>query len=357
MRWWDKEGEDTVVKAFLHHGCQTHSHVPGGRGPLLAWLRSQFPATLLVQWEVRHSPSHHTKGCPQKNRRGLPRHRRFSGMGLQSDCELESHSETEKLEPWCIETSVIHVFSVLYFDKTTVTLCRIKWKIKITVVVFQVQISIQHLFNWFLQIDDQLSADTVQRACSSTGFSTSFFSNSRFQASIANIYLSNAKVDAVYVLSDKHHFDSETFQEGRDIITAGTHHQFCTRDISDDTPKVTRRLEGNKGLRVKMRPLKELREKGIYQFNLLVISFFCGAKTITHNLHFCKKGFCGQRSEFIVKKKIRFNFISNKMLLHFAPTSIRCGGVSAVKASVKQEKFVAGRWTLGGILHPLQVKS
>lgn len=45
------------------------------------------------------------------------------------------------------------------------------------------------------------------------------------------------------------------------------------------------------------------------------------------------------------------------MLLHFAPTFIRYGGVSAVKASAKQEKFVAGGWTLGGILHTLQVKS
>lgn len=99
-------------------------------GPLLAWLHSQFPATLVVKWEIRHSPSHHTKGCFQKNCRGLPRHCRFSGMGLQSDCELESHSETENLDPLCISTSVIRVFSVLYTPRTSGR-CRMKWKVEV----------------------------------------------------------------------------------------------------------------------------------------------------------------------------------------------------------------------------------
>ncbi|XP_054460556.1 von Willebrand factor A domain-containing protein 7 [Anoplopoma fimbria] len=100
-----------------------------------------------------------------------------------------------------------------------------------------------------LIIDDSLSADNVQRACSSTGTSTFLLSTVMFRTSIANMYFSNAKVDVVYALSEEHHFDDETFQGGRDVITAG---------------------------------------------------------------------------------------------------------VSAVKASVKLESFVAGRWTLGGVFHTLQ---
>lgn len=48
------------------------------------------------------------------------------------------------------------------------------------------------------------------------------------------MYFSNAKVDVVFALSEVHHFDDETFQEGRDVITAGTHHCLCTKDINDD---------------------------------------------------------------------------------------------------------------------------
>ncbi|KAG7485170.1 hypothetical protein JOB18_004258 [Solea senegalensis] len=70
-----------------------------------------------------------------------------------------------------------------------------------------------------LTIDDSLSADSVQRACSSTG--GSFLSSLRYRASIAEMCFSNAKVDVVFALSEKHHFDSETFQKGRDIITSG----------------------------------------------------------------------------------------------------------------------------------------
>ncbi|XP_035515350.1 von Willebrand factor A domain-containing protein 7-like [Morone saxatilis] len=70
-----------------------------------------------------------------------------------------------------------------------------------------------------LTIDDSLSADKVQRACSTTG--TSLLSTVLFQTSIANMYFSNAKVDVVFALSEEHHFDDETFQGGRDIITAG----------------------------------------------------------------------------------------------------------------------------------------
>ncbi|XP_070683883.1 von Willebrand factor A domain-containing protein 7-like [Pempheris klunzingeri] len=72
-----------------------------------------------------------------------------------------------------------------------------------------------------LTIGNSLSAEEVQRACSSTGTSTSLLSTVMFQTSIANIYFSNAKVDVVYALSEEHHFDDETFQGGRDILTAG----------------------------------------------------------------------------------------------------------------------------------------
>ncbi|KAM9362957.1 von Willebrand factor A domain-containing protein 7 [Symphorus nematophorus] len=72
-----------------------------------------------------------------------------------------------------------------------------------------------------LTIDNSLSAGQVQRACSSTGTSTSLLSTVMFQTSISNMYFSNAKVDVVFALSEEHHFDDETFEGGRDIITAG----------------------------------------------------------------------------------------------------------------------------------------
>lgn len=37
------------------------------------------------------------------------------------------------------------------------------------------------------------------------------------------MYFSNAIVDVVFALSEEHHFDDETFQGGRDVITSGTH--------------------------------------------------------------------------------------------------------------------------------------
>ncbi|XP_068583218.1 von Willebrand factor A domain-containing protein 7 [Cebidichthys violaceus] len=72
-----------------------------------------------------------------------------------------------------------------------------------------------------LTIDDSLSIDKVQRACSSTGSSTSLLSTVMFKTSIANMIFGNAKVDVVFALSEEHHFDDETFQGGRDVITAG----------------------------------------------------------------------------------------------------------------------------------------
>ncbi|XP_061888792.1 von Willebrand factor A domain-containing protein 7-like [Entelurus aequoreus] len=72
-----------------------------------------------------------------------------------------------------------------------------------------------------LAIDDSLTAERVQEACSSSENSTSLLSSVLFHSSIANLYFSNANVDLVSVLSDEHHFDGETFQKGRDLITQG----------------------------------------------------------------------------------------------------------------------------------------
>ncbi|CAJ1052706.1 Hypothetical predicted protein [Xyrichtys novacula] len=68
-----------------------------------------------------------------------------------------------------------------------------------------------------LTIENSLTADKVHRACSSTASSSSV----RFQTSIATMYFSNAKVDVIFALSARHHFDDETFEEGRDLITSG----------------------------------------------------------------------------------------------------------------------------------------
>ncbi|KAL3996218.1 solute carrier family 6 (neurotransmitter transporter, GABA) member 1 [Sarotherodon galilaeus] len=72
-----------------------------------------------------------------------------------------------------------------------------------------------------LIIDNNLSAGKVQRACSSMDAFTSFVSTIKFETAIASMYLSNAAVDAIFLLSAARHFDDETFQGGRDIITEG----------------------------------------------------------------------------------------------------------------------------------------
>ncbi|CAL8328777.1 unnamed protein product [Merluccius merluccius] len=70
-----------------------------------------------------------------------------------------------------------------------------------------------------LTIDNSLTISKVQRACSPS--QSSLLSTVMFQTSITNMYLGNAAVDVVDALSKKHHFDDETFPEGRDVITAG----------------------------------------------------------------------------------------------------------------------------------------
>ncbi|XP_061625324.1 von Willebrand factor A domain-containing protein 7-like [Phyllopteryx taeniolatus] len=72
-----------------------------------------------------------------------------------------------------------------------------------------------------LTIDDSLTADRVQEACSVSDNSTSLLSSVLFHTSIANMYFSNANVDLASALSDEHHFDGEMFQKGRDLITKG----------------------------------------------------------------------------------------------------------------------------------------
>ncbi|XP_063333347.1 von Willebrand factor A domain-containing protein 7-like [Pelmatolapia mariae] len=72
-----------------------------------------------------------------------------------------------------------------------------------------------------LIIDNNLSAGKVQKACSSMDTFTSFVSTIKFETAIASMYLSNAAVDAIFLLSAARHFDDETFHRGRDIITEG----------------------------------------------------------------------------------------------------------------------------------------
>ncbi|KAJ8372224.1 hypothetical protein AAFF_G00293430, partial [Aldrovandia affinis] len=65
----------------------------------------------------------------------------------------------------------------------------------------------------------RLTASRVQRACFPGD--DSLLSGAQFKAAIIEIYLSNAAVDVVYVLSDPHHFDGESFAGGRSLITKG----------------------------------------------------------------------------------------------------------------------------------------
>lgn len=76
----------------------------------------------------------------------------------------------------------------------------------------------------FLQIDDSLLAGDVEKACYG-GASSSLLSTVGFHLSIAAVYLGNSQVDITFMLSARHHFDDETFQAGRDIITAGWYHR------------------------------------------------------------------------------------------------------------------------------------
>ncbi|XP_053710879.1 von Willebrand factor A domain-containing protein 7-like [Synchiropus splendidus] len=72
-----------------------------------------------------------------------------------------------------------------------------------------------------LTIDDSLTPERVQEACLWSGNASSILSTVMFHTSLSSMTFSNALVDVVYELSEEHHFDDETIQGGRDIITAG----------------------------------------------------------------------------------------------------------------------------------------
>nr|XP_055060966.1 von Willebrand factor A domain-containing protein 7-like [Misgurnus anguillicaudatus] len=69
-----------------------------------------------------------------------------------------------------------------------------------------------------LPVNNKISADTVQKACSNSNSALSKSNN--FKSAIVTVYLNNIAVDRK-ILSDPPHFDSEKFSEGRDIITKG----------------------------------------------------------------------------------------------------------------------------------------
>lgn len=82
------------------------------------------------------------------------------------------------------------------------------------------------LFIYFFltQITDDLSAAQVISACSSSSSlnnTSPILNDVIFQTSISTVYFSNAAVDLINALSGRHHFDDETFEMARDLITAG----------------------------------------------------------------------------------------------------------------------------------------
>lgn len=124
-------------------------------------------------------------------------------------------------------------YYVLYYTQTTLLVIIADDEIRLLLPLAQylvpilVNMRITYLRScniqiYCLQIDNNLSAGKVQRACSSMDTFTSFVSTIKFETAIVSMYLSNAEVDGVFFLSAARHFDDETFQEGRDIITEGT---------------------------------------------------------------------------------------------------------------------------------------
>ncbi|XP_077460411.1 von Willebrand factor A domain-containing protein 7-like isoform X2 [Stigmatopora argus] len=76
-----------------------------------------------------------------------------------------------------------------------------------------------------LTIDENLTIEQVHDTCSAILGTTSslivFLSSLLFHSSIRDIYAENARVDAFFAFSDAHHFDDESFQRGKDLITQG----------------------------------------------------------------------------------------------------------------------------------------
>ncbi|XP_051993059.1 von Willebrand factor A domain-containing protein 7-like [Xyrauchen texanus] len=69
-----------------------------------------------------------------------------------------------------------------------------------------------------LPINNKLTVASVRAACSNSYAALSTLS---FTLAVAKIYLSNAAVDIVYLLTDPPHVDNEAFIEAQDIITQG----------------------------------------------------------------------------------------------------------------------------------------
>ncbi|XP_022540504.1 von Willebrand factor A domain-containing protein 7 [Astyanax mexicanus] len=63
------------------------------------------------------------------------------------------------------------------------------------------------------------SAEELLRAC--LGTATGEVSAAKFREALNQIYMQNSMVDRDFMASDRHHFNSETFNEGRALITQG----------------------------------------------------------------------------------------------------------------------------------------
>ncbi|CAK6953310.1 Hypothetical predicted protein [Scomber scombrus] len=118
--------------------------------------------------------------------------------------------------------SLAHSFQPLIYNKKSVTHRQITQRaiLRKTAEVCR-DLSTSQGKDFSLVIDNNLSADEVLKACSSIGTSTSLLSAVIFKTAIAQMYIGNAKMDIQFILGDKQHFIGETFQEGRDLITAG----------------------------------------------------------------------------------------------------------------------------------------
>ncbi|KAM8880382.1 von Willebrand factor A domain-containing protein 7 [Spinachia spinachia] len=119
--------------------------------------------------------------------------------------------------------AVIHSFKPLFsFDGQSITHRDITQRavLRKTAEVCR-DIAASQMQDFSLTIDDSLTFLEVQSACSPTGFSTSLPSTFMFITSVGSMHFSNAKVDVAFALSEKHHFDDESFQGGRNIITSG----------------------------------------------------------------------------------------------------------------------------------------
>ena len=97
--------------------------------------------------------------------------------------------------------------------------------------IFSYYHTVAYLPSLPLQIDASLTMEQLQMACSSPGTSTTPLSSVIFQRSMFDMVFSGAAVDVQFAASADHHFDDETFQGGRDLITAGSHQIYLLSKI------------------------------------------------------------------------------------------------------------------------------